>query len=326
MELYTTVEPLRGFPSLSHSHRLMLMGSCFASHIGAKLAEAKFRCDIHPYGVLYNPASIATALSELLEGKRYTPADLYEQRGLWHSPMHHSDFSAPTPDEALERINRRLQQAREALPATDFLLLTWGTAYVYREREGGRIVGNCHQRPERDFVRERLEVDDIVETYNRLLATLWERNPQLQVILTVSPIRHRRDGLHANQLSKSVLLLAADRLCQAYEGRVHYFPAYELLMDELRDYRFYADDLVHPSATAIGWVWERFIQSCFSAETRQVAEECLEIAKALAHKPFRPEGEAYKRFLAQIVLKIERLNEKYPYLVFEKELEICRTR
>lgn len=320
MELYTTVEPLRGFPSLSHSHRLMLMGSCFASHIGAKLAEAKFRCDIHPYGVLYNPASIATALSELLEGKRYTPADLYEQRGLWHSPMHHSDFSAPTPDEALERINRRLQQAREALPATDFLLLTWGTAYVYREREGGRIVGNCHQRPERDFVRERLEVDDIVETYNRLLAALWERNPQLQVILTVSPIRHRRDGLHANQLSKSVLLLAADRLCQAYEGRVHYFPAYELLMDELRDYRFYADDMLHPSTLAVDYIWDCFCRTYFSAATLRVMKECEAVGKALDHRPFRPGSEAHLQFLAQLEAKVRRLQEQYPYLEFPEVL------
>lgn len=326
MELYTCVELPHGFPAIHHRHRLMLMGSCFATHIGARLEAAKFACDVHPYGVLYNPTSIATALQELMEGKRYTRADLYEYRGCWHSPMHHSDFSAPTPDEALEAINRRIAQAREELPQLDYLLLTWGTAYVYREAEGGRVVGNCHQRPERDFVRERLETDDIVATYRRLLQALWERRPQLQVILTVSPIRHRRDGLHANQLSKAILLLAADALCREFPGQVHYFPAYELLTDELRDYRFYADDLVHPSPTAIGLVWERFAQCSFAPETQQLIDRCEEIARALGHRPLRPDSEEHHRFLAQIMLNIERLNEKFPYLDFEKEKALCRTR
>lgn len=328
MELFTAVESPKGFPLIHHRHRLMLMGSCFATHIGAKLTAAKFTCEVHPYGVLYNPCSIATALRELMDGKCYTETDLYEHRGLWHSPMHHSDFSAATPGEALERINRRIDRARKALPVTDFLLLTWGTAYVYRTlpAQGGMIVGNCHQRPESDFVRQRIEVEEVINEYRQLLHRLWNVHPALQVILSVSPIRHRRDGLHANQLSKAILLLAADRLCQEFPGQVHYFPSYELLMDELRDYRFYADDLVHPSTSAIELVWERFTQRCFTQETKSLIGQCEEITRALAHRPLHPESVEYKHFLGQIMLKIERLHEKFPYLDLEKEIELCRTR
>ena len=307
MKLLTPVERPALRPSIGYAHRLMLMGSCFAAHIGARLQEARFRCDANPYGVLYNPLSISAALREMLAGKVYAAADLYPHQGLWHSPMHHGDFSAATPDEALQRINSRLRPASAALPALDFLLLTWGTAWVYEDRATGHVAGNCHKRPETCFLRRRLAVDEIVEDAASLFDALWQQNASLQVVLTVSPIRHVRDGLHDNQLSKATLLLAADRLCAAFPGRVFYFPAYELLQDELRDYRFYADDLVHPSPLAVRYVWERFAQWCLSPEAVRLMAEVEDIRKALAHRPLHPESEEYKRFLGQIVLKMERL-------------------
>ncbi len=325
MKLLTPVERPALRPSIGYAHRLMLMGSCFAAHIGARLQEARFRCDANPYGVLYNPLSISAALREMLAGKVYAAADLYPHQGLWHSPMHHGDFSAATPDEALQRINSRLRPASAALPALDFLLLTWGTAWVYEDRETGHVAGNCHKRPETCFLRRRLAVDEIVEDAASLFDALWQQNASLQVVLTVSPIRHVRDGLHDNQLSKATLLLAADRLCAAFPGRVFYFPAYELLQDELRDYRFYADDLVHPSPLAVRYVWERFAQWCLSPEAVRLMAEVEDIRKALAHRPIHPESEEYKRFLGQIVLKMERLNGKYPYFDFQNERESCLT-
>ena len=325
MKLLTPVERPALRPSIGYAHRLMLMGSCFAAHIGARLQEARFRCDANPYGVLYNPLSISAALREMLAGKVYAAADLYPHQGLWHSPMHHGDFSAATPDEALQRINSRLRPASAALPALDFLLLTWGTAWVYEDRETGHVAGNCHKRPETCFLRRRLAVDEIVEDAASLFDALWQQNASLQVVLTVSPIRHVRDGLHDNQLSKATLLLAADRLCAAFPGRVFYFPAYELLQDELRDYRFYADDLVHPSPLAVRYVWERFAQWCLSPEAVRLMAEVEDVRKALAHRPLHPESEEYKRFLGQIVLKMERLNGKYPYFDFQNERESCLT-
>ena len=325
MKLLTPVERPARRPCIDYPHRLMLLGSCFATHIGARLQESRFRCDVNPYGVLYNPLSISTALREMLAGKVYTPDDLYEHQGLWHSPMHHGDFSAASAGDALWKINLRLEQAARQLDGLDFLLLTWGTAWVYEDRETGRVVGNCHKLPEACFRRRRLSVEEIVADTASLLSVMLARNNRLQVVLTVSPIRHVRDGLHDNQLSKATLLLAAEQVRTAFPDRVFYFPAYELLLDELRDYRFYADDLVHPSDLAVRYVWERFIEWCLSPDARRVMAEVEDIRKALAHRPLHPESEEYKRFLGQIVLKIERLNGKYPYFDLQNERETCLT-
>ena len=326
MELYTVVELPENLPALTHRHRLMLLGSCFATHMGAKLSAAKFRCEVNPYGVLYNPLSISAALREVVAGKVYGAGDLFEHAGCWHSPMHHSDFSAATAEETLQRINGRLREAGEAMRQLNVLLLTWGTSWVYEDCGTGRIVGNCHKLPEACFRRRRLSIDEMVRDYVSLFSGLFARLPQLRVLITVSPIRHVRDGLHANQLSKAALLLAAEQVCQAFPEQVFYFPAYEIVLDELRDYRFYADDLVHPSDMAVEYVWERFVRACVAPESLQIMEECEKIGRMLAHKPFRPESEEYKRFLGQIVLKIERLNGKYPYLDFQKERETCHIR
>ena len=325
MKLLTPVERPARRPCIDYPHRLMLLGSCFATHIGARLQESRFRCDVNPYGVLYNPLSISTALREMLAGKVYTPDDLYEHQGLWHSPMHHGDFSAASAGDALRKINLRLEQAARQLDGLDFLLLTWGTAWVYEDRETGRVVGNCHKLPEACFRRRRLSVEEIVADTASLLSVMLARNDRLQVVLTVSPIRHVRDGLHDNQLSKATLLLAAEQVRAAFPDRVFYFPAYELLLDELRDYRFYADDLVHPSDLAVRYVWERFIEWCLSPDAHRVMAEVEDIRKALAHRPLHPESEEYKRFLGQIVLKIERLNGKYPYFDLQNERESCLT-
>lgn len=326
MNFYTPVETPSALPQLTHTHRLMLFGSCFAAHIGARLTGAKFRCNVNPYGVLYNPLSISAALREISEGKIYTQDDLFFFRECWHSPMHHGDFSSPSKEEALKAINERIASAHEHIFQSDYLLLTFGTAWVYEQRETGRIVGNCHKQPEKCFTRRRLTVDEIVQDYTSLLSELLARNPRLKVLFTVSPIRHVRDGMHANQLSKATLLLAIDQLQAAFPEHAFYFPAYELVLDELRDYRFYAEDMVHPSEVAVQYVWERFSSACFPPETLQVIEESENIRRALAHKPFQPDSEEYKRFLGQIVLKIDRLNGKYPYLDFQKERELCRIR
>ena len=205
-------------------------------------------------------------------------------------------------------------------------MLTFGTAYVYEQKETGKVVSNCHKLPENKFNRRLLSVEEIVEDYTALITEMAARNPDLKWLFTVSPIRHIRDGMHANQLSKSTLLLAIDRLQQLFPERVFYFPSYEIILDELRDYRFYADDMLHPSPLAVNYLWKCFSDSFFSAETKQVMTEVEDIRKDMAHKPFHPESEAYQRFLGQIVLKIERLIGKYPYLDFQKETELCHMR
>lgn len=322
----TPVDLPADFPRIGHDSHIMLWGSCFAQAIGKRLCSGKFRCDVNPYGILYNPLSIATALTEVLDGKRYTSADLFASGGLWHSFMHHGDFSASDAGEALQRINTRLTAAAEELPSLDFLLLTFGSAVVYEHLQTRRVVGNCHKLPEHSFRRFMLRVDDVVQCYDALLQRLFLLNPRLVVYFTVSPVRYLRDGLHTSQLSKSVLLLAIDEIARRYPGRVCYFPAYEIVTDELRDYRFYADDLVHPTDMAVGYVWRRFCQACISPAAAAPMAACMELQKMLAHRPIHPESAAYKHFLEQIVLKIDQLVKKYPYLALQNEREECHIR
>ena len=326
MDFRTKVEQSMELPHITHVERILLLGSCFAENMGKLLAESKFRIDVNPFGILYNPFSIAVALNEILEGKEYKESDIFYYRNLWHSPMHHGSFSASTSEETLDNINCRLQQVQQTIHELDWLMLTWGTAYVYEEKENGGVVSNCHQLPDNAFVRRLLSVDEIVNEYISLIREMMTRNENLKILVTVSPIRHIRDGMHANQLSKSTLLLAINRLQQLFPDMVFYFPSYEIVLDELRDYRFYADDMVHPSQLTIQYLWERFSDTFFSKETKLVIEAVEVIRRDLSHRPFHPHSETYQRFLGQIVLKIERLNGKYPYLDFEKETELCRIR
>ena len=326
IDFRTRVEIPSGMPSICYADRMLMLGSCFAENIGNLFAGYKFCVDINPFGILYNPSSISGALWRLLEGKNFQRADLFYFQNSWHSFMHHGSFSAGTVEEALEKMNRRFEKACREIVSLDWLMLTWGTSYVYKLKESGMIVSNCHKLPENHFERSHLSVENVVETYIPLIRALKERNPRLKCLLTVSPIRHVREGLHANQLSKATLLLAAECLQQSFPESVFYFPSYEIVVDELRDYRFYADDMVHPSSLAVSYLWECFSRAFFGNDTLRVLAEVGTIQRDLSHKPFFPESEAYKNFLGQIVLKIKQLSEKYTYLDFQNELELCRMR
>lgn len=326
MEFRTTIELPVGLPPVTHADKIMLLGSCFAENIGSLLAEHKFRLDMNPFGILYNPLSVLNALREIEARKQYSAADLFLYKDCWHSLMHHSAFSASTVEESLQLINTRLQQASREFAGLDWLMITFGTAYVYQHKEDGRIVANCHKLPDKYFHRRCLSVEEIINSYKPFLDGVFSRLPRLKVLFTVSPIRHARDGMHANQLSKATLLLAVDSLQAAFPENVFYFPSYEIMLDELRDYRFYADDMLHPSPLAVRYLWNCFSQAFFTPETQQLVKAVEEIRRDVEHKPFQPASEAYKSFLGQIVLKIERLKGKYPYLDFEKETKLCRIR
>ena len=245
--------------------------------------------------------------------------------GCWHSWMHHSAFSASTAASCLSSINTRLEQASAGLPQLDWLVITWGTAFAYWLKERTMVVGNCHKQPDSLFTRQLLTVEEIVTEWECVLVELRKVNPFLKILFTVSPIRHSKDGMHGNQISKSTLLLAVDELCRRWSD-CYYFPSYEIMMDELRDYRFYADDMLHPSPVAVSYLWECFTECYFSKETDRIMKEWEDIRKALAHKPFNAQSETYRKFLTQIVLKIERLKEKFPYFDLQKELEQCQAR
>ncbi|NDV81274.1 GSCFA domain-containing protein [Bacteroides sp. 51] len=325
MEFRTRVDIPTHSSQISHSDQLMLMGSCFAENIGNMLTDAKFRCDVNPFGILYNPHSIRASLRQIMENKQYTAADLFFHDEHYRSYMHHGSFANNDPKAMLRDINHRISQAHRSLPHLNYLLLTFGTSWVYTLKENGQIVSNCHKMPANTFERTRLTVDEIVKDYTELIQDLRKLNPSCKFLFTVSPIRHAKDGAHGNQLSKAILLLAIERLQEFFTDHVVYFPSYEIVLDELRDYRFYNEDMNHPSPLALEYVWERFSESFFSRQTQTIIKECQKIKKDLLHRPINKESTAYRAFLKQIVLKINGIEEKYPNLDFEKEKERCHT-
>lgn len=286
------------------------MGSCFAENMGAKLADHFFPVEINPFGTLYNPASIAEGLRMLMEEKQLEASDLFFYQEMYHSFTHHSRFSASTQEDCLKKINERLLTSSSALKMADRLVVTFGTAWVYKLKSDGRIVANCHKLPEKTFVRTRLTVDEIVNDWSLVLDLLRQYNPDLKILLTVSPVRHWKDGANENQISKATLILAIEELRRLNPMLVDYFPAYEIMIDELRDYRFYADDMLHPSALAVDYIWSCFADQYLEHESHIVLKELTEIRKALAHKPFNSASEAYHNFLKQTLQKAETLNNK----------------
>ena len=286
MQLTTPIEISRKLISITHEDGMVLMGSCFADNIGGKLQEAHFRCCVNPFGTLYNPMSVGQALKDIIAGRNYsaTDSEIFNSENIWHSWMHHSRFSADNAESLVENINGSIRKAHEHLLNSRLLIITLGSSYVYRLKEDNRIVANCHKMNEKLFDRSRLNVDDIVDEWIPLLDELHNMNPQLKVMFTVSPIRHKRDGLHANQLSKATLLLAVDRLCELRKDLCLYFPAYEIMMDELRDYRFYADDMVHPSPLAVEYIWERFSTAFFDRKTMDKATEWRKFEATQRHR------------------------------------------
>lgn len=272
MQFRTPVSPLKGYTDLiDHSRDIVLLGSCFSDSVGEQLAHDGFSVSINPCGTLYNPASIASALLDILYLRPYTRDDLFEHDGLWHSYMHHSRFSGRDPVEVLARINSAVEGAADALSRASVLFVTFGTRYIFRHIESRQVVANCHKMPASSFSREALGETQIYGLWKKMLRELSARFPALKVVFTVSPIRHKADGLHGNQLSKATLLLAVDRLVSEFSDMALYFPAYEALIDDLRDYRFYARDMMHPSDVAVDYVYGLVKESFMSRATRDEA-------------------------------------------------------
>lgn len=294
--------------------RGLALGSCFAEHIGRWLQAGKLPVCVNPFGALYNPASIAQALEQLASDEPFREEELFCHNGLWHSFMHHGDFSGTDPSAVLRRIRAAWETGAEALREARYLMLTFGTAWVYEQE--GRVVANCHKLPARTFVRRRLTVGEITE----LLVPLLARWPEKEVIVTVSPVVHLGDGLIENQLSKATLLVAAHELAERFAGRVCYFPAYELLAGELRDYRFYADDMCHPSTVAVEYLRRRFSESLLSAEAAGLVAAAEELRRAMNHRPLHPDGEEYAAFREAMRRRAEREQARYEMADFSEEL------
>ncbi len=289
--------------TIGYENRLLSLGSCFADAVARRLAAAKFRVADNPSGVLFNPLSIAATIESYAAAASVGREELHTDGERWFHYDFHGDFAAPTPDEALRRMNAARQRGAEALRAADRVMITFGTAWVY-EREG-RAVANCPRQPAAQFVRRRLAVDEIVRRFEELLAGPLAGR---RILLTVSPVRHLGDGLEGNAASKAALRLAAELLTEQHP-EVEYFPAYEILTDDLRDYRFYADDLVHPAPQAVEYVWERVVEGLLTERARQLLPRVEAIAAAAAHRPRNPHGAAHRAFCREQLERIAALPE-----------------
>ena len=305
--------------SIGHSDRLMLAGSCFTEHIGTWLGAHKFPVRINPFGIVYNPASITRCLDRLRAGDRpFEHGELFENAGLWRSWEHHSDFADPAPDSALERINKAYTADSDWLHHTNRLLLTFGTADVFTRKDTGRVVANNHKMPAAGFEKRRLSVQEIADETCGVLDKIRLEQPDLQIILTISPVRHLREGAIASQRSKATLVLACEEICRRLPF-VHYFPAYELLLDDLRDYRFYAADMIHPSETAVEYIREQFAETYFSPETRRLAARIEKVRQAMLHRPFHPDTPEHRAFKKAQLEAVQQLKKEYPALDWEEE-------
>ena len=277
----TTPVPVTALPfQLDFTSGIVSLGSCFADEIGSRLNDGGFRIEQNPFGTLYNPASIAAALHRIVDDNEITEADLVQHEGMWHSWHHHGSFSRATKEECLEVCNSRIHQAHRALKEASLLMVTFGTAWVFEH--DGSVVANCHKLPPQQFVRRRMSVDEVVSIWHPLLKELHAHYPTLNILFTVSPIRHMADGAHGNQLSKSTLLLAIDQL---NTRAITYFPSYEIVLDELRDYRFFGPDMAHPTPLAVDIVWDRFQQACMTPAVIQQAHLNVKRHKREKHIP-----------------------------------------
>lgn len=321
MKLLTEVQ-LPDYPfQIDHRTPVLMMGSCFTDNVGQLLEKYLFPVSINPFGVTYNPLSVLKGLEALVEKKEYVAEDLDHYKDLWFSFDHYTGFSSPNQEEALSKINDSFGKAKKLLGLAETLILTWGTAWIYRYNQSGEIVCNCHKIPASQFTRTQLSTREIIKAYEDFIPRLLKFNPNLKIILTVSPVRHWKDGAHGNQLSKATLLLAGEALMNLFPEQLFYFPSYEIVMDELRDYRFYSEDLLHLSDQAIQYIWEKFESSLISIDSRKIIKDLIPLLKMLNHRPLIREGASYEKLLADRKEKLDNFKIKYPFIEWNNLIE-----
>ncbi|MBX2875338.1 MAG: GSCFA domain-containing protein [Saprospiraceae bacterium] len=319
---FRTKVPTFSYPfQFTHQQSILCYGSCFAEHMARRLQDRKFKAQLNPFGITYHPMQIATGISDLLQKRSLSSAELFQHNQLWQAFDFHSHFSHPEREVALRQMNESLGSAAHFVQQLELLIVTLGTAYGFIERESGRMVNNCHKLPADHFVRQRFGPEEMIPALEKAFQGLQKERPGLQVLLTVSPVRHLKDGMVENQRSKAALLLTAADLAERL-AFVHYFPAYELVMDDLRDYRFYETDMVHPNKLAVDYIWSYFQQSFFDEPTQQLNAKIEKIKQASEHRPFHPDTEKHQAFLQTQIAKIRDIQVKYPGLDFSQEQQI----
>lgn len=311
---FTTKIPINKSGNLiNYNSKIVSLGSCFAENMGDKFSYFKFQNTVNPFGIIFNPVSIENLVSRVVNNQKFTEEDIFFHNDLWHSFEVHSELSNSNKEDFLNSLNQLLESTNNQITAFTHIIITYGTSWVYRNKASQKIVANCHKVPQSQFDKEILSVETIEKSIQNTINLIQKVNPNCHFIFTVSPVRHIKDGFVENQQSKAHLITAIHNS----QFTIHnYFPSYELMMDELRDYRFYAEDMLHPSQIAIDYIWVRFFENYISEESYTTMEEVCSIQKGLAHRPFNPDSESHQKFLYDLQVKINHLQQDFPQIVF----------
>ena len=318
---FTTKIPIQksNFP-IDYDSKIMLLGSCFAENMGEKFEYFKFQTIVNPFGIIFNPVSLEKLIRRSIEKRKFTENDIFFHNDLWHCFEVHSELSNSDKDVFLESLNDLISSTNKKLSDSTHIIITLGTSWVYRLRQAQSdsdgVVANCHKVPQKEFTKELLSIQQIEESIESIISLVHSVNPNCKFIFTVSPVRHIKDGFIENTLSKAHLISAIHKIINHHPLPNTYFPAYEIMMDELRDYRFYGEDMLHPNQTAIDYIWIQFFQNYISESEFRLMNAICEIQRALKHRPFNPNTERHQNFLSSLETKIIKIKEKLPTIQF----------
>lgn len=314
MKLQTQIKIDPALKQFGYENRILLLGSCFAENIGAKLAYHKFQTATNPFGIIFNPVAVQQLIADAVQDKTYIEEDVFELDGIWKSFVAHSNLNALNRLQAVINLQEAQQQLRRYVIDASHIFITLGSAWVYRHIRRDCVVANCHKVPQKEFSKELLSVEEVQLSLDKTCKAIKSLNPTVQIVLTVSPVRHAKDGFVENLRSKSHLIAAVHQLVDKQEA--DYFPSYELMMDELRDYRFYNSDMLHPSDQAIHYIWDRFVEAYAFAKAKQTLKKVASIQKRIQHKAFQPESKSHQLFLKNLEGDITQLEAANPLIVF----------
>jgi len=314
---FTTKVPVKTYEfPINYSSKLLLLGSCFAENMGEKFDYFKFQTTINPFGIIFNPVSIEKLVKRAVNRIVFTEADVFFHNDLWHSYDVHSECSQTDKEMLLKQLNAAIEAMHRQIAEASHIVITYGTSWVYRLNATNEMVANCHKVPQSEFTKEILSPETIAQSMQNTMDLMHQTNPDCKFIFTVSPVRHIKDGFPENQRSKAHLITAIQTILNPKSSFLNYFPAYEIMMDELRDYRFYAEDMLHPSQAAIDYIWIRFFENYVNTDCFATMQEVCNIQKGLAHRPFNPETKSHQQFLETLNQKIIRLKEQFPHFQF----------
>lgn len=314
---FTTKIPItQNANPIDYNSKIVSFGSCFAENMGDKLLYYKFQTQVNPFGIIFNPFSIEKLIERVVLQRYFTKDDIFFFNERWHCYEVHSELSDADSEVFLSKLNQILSDTQKQLQQATHIIITYGTSWVYRHIETNAIVANCHKVPQKQFSKELLSIDSIQKSIQNTVSLIATLNPKCNFIFTVSPVRHLKDGFVENQVSKAHLIAAIYATTNTKQQTLNYFPSYEIMMDELRDYRFYADDMMHPSPMAIDYIWERFAATQIDASAITTMELVQTIQKGLAHRPFNPNSESHQRFEANLKEKIATLEAQYSFMKF----------